>query len=114
LARKYLQSREYVALDGMTLQGPFPEDSITVEGGKQFVFVHKVVEGARRFLTFKRPGPRREPLKITTVKVPVGPAQDCVVKADGLAAGKGVFVCDNLAQALAGVERIMVKEEFGR
>jgi phosphoribosylamine--glycine ligase len=37
-----------------------------------------------------------------------------VVKADGLAAGKGVFVCANAAEARAAVERIMVREEFGR
>jgi phosphoribosylamine--glycine ligase len=37
-----------------------------------------------------------------------------VVKADGLAAGKGVFVCSTNEEALAAVERIMVKEEFGR
>jgi len=38
----------------------------------------------------------------------------CVVKADGLAAGKGVFVCDTSEAALAAIERIMVREEFGR
>jgi phosphoribosylamine--glycine ligase len=37
-----------------------------------------------------------------------------VVKADGLAAGKGVIVCDTNEQALAAIERIMVREEFGR
>jgi len=37
-----------------------------------------------------------------------------VVKADGLAAGKGVVVCSSQAEALAAVDRIMVKEEFGR
>jgi phosphoribosylamine--glycine ligase len=37
-----------------------------------------------------------------------------VVKADGLAAGKGVVVCETPAEALAAVERIMVREEFGR
>jgi phosphoribosylamine--glycine ligase len=36
-----------------------------------------------------------------------------VVKADGLAAGKGVFVCNNREQALEGVERIAVQREFG-
>jgi phosphoribosylamine---glycine ligase len=36
-----------------------------------------------------------------------------VVKADGLAAGKGVIVCSTREQALAAVERIMVREEFG-
>jgi len=37
-----------------------------------------------------------------------------VVKADGLAAGKGVLVCDTTEAALAAIDRIMVKEEFGR
>jgi phosphoribosylamine--glycine ligase len=37
-----------------------------------------------------------------------------VVKADGLAAGKGVLVCNTTEQAMAAVERIMVREEFGR
>jgi phosphoribosylamine--glycine ligase len=36
-----------------------------------------------------------------------------VVKADGLAAGKGVLVCDDLATARAGLEEIMVRRAFG-
>lgn len=36
-----------------------------------------------------------------------------VVKADGLAAGKGVIVCSTRQEALAAVDRIMVREEFG-
>lgn len=37
-----------------------------------------------------------------------------VVKADGLAAGKGVIVCSTPQDALLAIERIMVREEFGR
>ena len=37
-----------------------------------------------------------------------------VLKADGLAAGKGVIVCSTKEDALAAVDRIMVREEFGR
>ena len=37
-----------------------------------------------------------------------------VVKADGLAAGKGVIVCSTPEEALAAVDRIMIREEFGR
>jgi phosphoribosylamine---glycine ligase len=37
-----------------------------------------------------------------------------VVKADGLAAGKGVIVCNTQDEALEAVNRIMVREEFGR
>ncbi|MQL53461.1 phosphoribosylamine--glycine ligase [Desulfofundulus thermobenzoicus] len=37
----------------------------------------------------------------------------CVVKADGLAAGKGVIVCETVAEALKAVETIMVQKAFG-
>ncbi len=37
-----------------------------------------------------------------------------VVKADGLAAGKGVIVCSTTEEALAAIDRVMVREEFGR
>ena len=37
----------------------------------------------------------------------------CVVKADGLAAGKGVAVCDTPAAALAALEEIMGARRFG-
>ena len=36
-----------------------------------------------------------------------------VVKADGLAAGKGVIVCQTEKEALEALERVMVKREFG-
>lgn len=36
-----------------------------------------------------------------------------VVKADGLAAGKGVIVCDNRIEALQAVDRIASQKEFG-
>lgn len=37
----------------------------------------------------------------------------CVVKADGLAFGKGVTVCDSPEQALAAIDEAMVKRRFG-
>jgi len=37
----------------------------------------------------------------------------CVVKADGLAAGKGVFVCDDAAEALAAIREVMRERRFG-
>ena len=36
-----------------------------------------------------------------------------VVKADGLAAGKGVVVCDNTEQALESIDRMMARKELG-
>src|SRR5262249_10184454 len=58
------------------------------------------------FRIFDHPDPARH--YVQTREYPV------VVKADGLAAGKGVIVCDNNEAALAAIERIMVREEFGR
>ncbi len=37
----------------------------------------------------------------------------CAVKADGLALGKGVIICKDMAQADAAIDEIMVKEAFG-
>jgi phosphoribosylamine---glycine ligase len=37
----------------------------------------------------------------------------CVVKADGLAAGKGVTVCDDVADALRAIDEIMEARRFG-
>ncbi|RLI76126.1 phosphoribosylamine--glycine ligase [Archaeoglobales archaeon] len=36
-----------------------------------------------------------------------------VIKADGLAAGKGVYVCDSIDEALNAIDEIMVKKKFG-
>jgi phosphoribosylamine--glycine ligase len=58
------------------------------------------------FRVFDHPDPARH--YIETREYPV------VVKADGLAAGKGVIVCSSTEEALAAIDRIMVREEFGR
>ena len=42
------------------------------------------------------------------------PEKNLVVKADGLAAGKGVFVCDSMEEAIIAVDEIMVKKRFGK
>jgi phosphoribosylamine--glycine ligase len=57
------------------------------------------------FRIFDHPDPART--YVETRDYPV------VVKADGLAAGKGVIVCKDLPEAKKAIERIMVKEEFG-
>jgi phosphoribosylamine--glycine ligase len=42
-----------------------------------------------------------------------GCGHQVVIKADGLAAGKGVTVCDNLEDADAAIDRVMVERAFG-
>ncbi|MFN4260583.1 MAG: phosphoribosylamine--glycine ligase [Gemmataceae bacterium] len=89
-ARQYLESRDYVMLPHGRQVGPFPKERLVLEGGEKFYVTPK---DNRRYR--------------------IAPAEPVVVKADGLAAGKGVIVCATIEEALAAVERIMVREEFG-
>lgn len=87
--------------------GPSKE-AARIEGSKVFakeLMRHADVPTAD-FQVFDHPGPART--YVETRDYPV------VVKADGLAAGKGVVVCKDNAEALQAVRRIMTDEEFGR
>jgi phosphoribosylamine--glycine ligase len=91
---------------GLRVFGP-SRAAAQVEASKVFakeLMRHADVPTAE-FRLFDHPDPARH--YIETREFPV------VVKADGLAAGKGVLVCSNTEEALAAVERIMVREEFG-
>jgi phosphoribosylamine--glycine ligase len=89
-ARNYVRTREYVVLpDGRHVTYPFDGYGVIVEEGSKYI-----VEGRHRWK--------------------VSPPEPMVVKADGLAAGKGVFICSQTEEALTAIERIMVREEFGR
>ena len=61
--------------------------------------VFRTADSARRFIKDRFPGDRED--------VPV------VVKADGLAAGKGVVVCHSRGEALDAINRIGANREFG-
>ena len=39
--------------------------------------------------------------------------KDVVIKADGLAAGKGVIVCNNKDEAFSAIDKILIEKEFG-
>jgi phosphoribosylamine---glycine ligase len=92
---------------GLRIFGP-SRAAAEIEASK--VFAKKLMRHAdvptAEFRVFDHPEPVRH--YIETREYPV------VVKADGLAAGKGVLVCSSTEEALAAVERIMVREEFGR
>jgi phosphoribosylamine--glycine ligase len=89
-ARHYVRSRECVMLaTGQNVHYPFQGYEVSVVNG-----VKQLLEGR---LVHK-----------------ISPPEPMVVKADGLAAGKGVFVCSSTQEALDAIERIMVREEFGR
>src|SRR5258708_6270672 len=84
------------------------KEAARLEGSK--VFAKKVLHHAdvptAEFRVFDHPDPARQYME--TRQYPV------VVKADGLAAGKGVLVCSPKQEAFAAIDRIMVREEFGR
>jgi phosphoribosylamine--glycine ligase len=92
---------------GLRIFGPTRE-AAQIEASKVFakqLMRHADVPTAE-FRVCDHPDPARH--YIETREYPV------VVKADGLAAGKGVLVCSNTEEALTAIDRIMVKEEFGR
>jgi phosphoribosylamine--glycine ligase len=90
-ARNYVYSREYVLIDNVTRCYPFKGLEVLEEGGNKYIF---------------------HPLNGKRMRV--APPEPLVVKADGLAAGKGVFVCNGTADAVEAITRIMTHEEFGR
>jgi phosphoribosylamine--glycine ligase len=92
---------------GLRVFGPSRE-AAQLEASKAFakqLMRHADVPTAE-FRVFDHPQAARH--YIETREYPV------VVKADGLAGGKGVLVCSTTEEALAAVERVMVREEFGR
>jgi phosphoribosylamine--glycine ligase len=93
--------------EGLRIFGP-TRAAAQVEASK--VFAKRLMRHAdvptAEFRVCDHPEPARH--YIETREYPV------VVKADGLAAGKGVIVCATTEDALAAVDRIMVREEFGR
>jgi phosphoribosylamine---glycine ligase len=79
-----------------------------LEASKAFAkqLMHHADVPTAEFRVFDHPEPARA--YVETRDFPV------VVKADGLAAGKGVIVCSTRQEGLAAITRIMVREEFGR
>ncbi len=92
--------------EGLRIFGP-SKAAARIEGSK--VFAKALMRNAdvptAEFKIFDHPDPAR--YWVASREYPV------VVKADGLAAGKGVIVCRNGNDALNAIERVMVREEFG-
>jgi phosphoribosylamine--glycine ligase len=92
---------------GLRVFGP-TKDAAQLESSKAFAktLMRHADVPTGEFKIFDHPDPARQ--YIATREYPV------VVKADGLAAGKGVIVCSTRQDAFAAIDRIMVREEFGR
>jgi phosphoribosylamine--glycine ligase len=80
-----------------------------LEGSKAFTKAfcerHGIPQGS--YAAFSHAGAARDYLRSGAVRFPL------VLKADGLAAGKGVLICQNLDEALDSSDRILSKHEFG-
>ena len=92
---------------GLKVFGP-SKAAARIEGSKVFakeLMRHADVPTAE-FQIFDHPEPARSYLETRDYAV--------VVKADGLAAGKGVVVCKTNLEGVQAVKRIMTDEEFGK
>lgn len=92
--------------EGLKIFGPRKNAAI-LEGSKAFSkdLMKKYQIPTAKYETFDNPKEAVTYLK--TAKMPV------VLKADGLALGKGVLICDTLEEALDGVREIMENKKFG-
>lgn len=91
---------------GMKVFGPSKKAAI-LEGSKAFSkdLMKKYNIPSAAYETFDNADAAIEYLE--TAKMPI------VLKADGLALGKGVLICNNLDEAKAGVKTLMLDKQFG-
>ena len=92
--------------EGLRVFGPNKAAAI-LEGSKAFSkdLMKKYNSPTAAYENFDDPEKALEYLK--TAKMPI------VLKADGLALGKGVLICNTLEEAEAGVKEIMMDKKFG-
>ncbi len=92
--------------EGLRVFGP-RKDAAILEGSKAFSkeLMKKYGIPTARYETFDNPGEALTYLQ--TARLPI------VLKADGLALGKGVLICDTLEEAREGVKTIMLDKKFG-
>jgi phosphoribosylamine--glycine ligase len=91
---------------GLRIFGPGKEPA-RLESSKAFAkeFMHGVGIQTAEFAIFSDPQKAKDYV--------VRQSRPLVIKADGLAAGKGVVVCDGADQAIAAIDSMMIKKEFG-
>lgn len=92
--------------NGLRIWGPTAK-AARFEASKVFsqLFMQKYGIPTARAAVFSEPGPA------SRFAAELGGR--CAVKADGLALGKGVIVCRNMAQADEAIQRMLVHKEFG-
>jgi phosphoribosylamine--glycine ligase len=92
---------------GLAIFGP-SRKAAEIEGSKAFAkhLMQRYKIPTARYAVFTDPGEASEYVKREPVPI--------VVKADGLAAGKGSIVCRTHEEALQAIQQIMVERIFGR
>lgn len=92
--------------EGLMVVGPRKEQTI-LEASKCWAkdFMKSIGVPIPKYRNFEDPEEAIEFIKNSSGKI--------VVKADGLAAGKGVYVCDSVEEAIRAVNEIMVEKKFG-
>ena len=92
--------------EGLRIFGPKKEPA-RLETSKAFAkeFMREIGIRTPKFEIFTEP----EKAKDYVIKQ----SRPSVIKADGLAAGKGVMVCDSTDQAITAIDSLMIKKEFG-
>ena len=93
--------------EGLDILGP-TKSAAMLESSKIFAkkFMTKFNIPTAKFSSFSDPEQAKDYVLKQSNKL--------VVKADGLASGKGVMVCTNSAEAIDAIDKIMVKKEFGK
>ena len=91
--------------EGLRIFGPRKEAAM-LEASKAFAkeFMHDVGIPTSEFVIFSDPQKAKDYV--------VRQSRPLVIKADGLAAGKGVVVCESADQAIAVIDSMMIKKEF--
>ena len=93
---------------GVPLVGPSAR-AARLEGSKAFAkdFMSRHQIPTAAYQVFDEPSAAEQALRSGRFDFPV------VLKADGLAAGKGVLICADLQEAVAALDRIMIAKRFG-
>ena len=96
------------ALAAIPIVGP-SQKGATLEGSKEFAkeFMQRHYIPTARYASFTKENLEQGLQFLQTMTPPY------VLKADGLAAGKGVLILDNLEQAQAELKHMLLEEKFG-
>ncbi len=100
--------RSHEKYRGITVVGP-SKAGAQIEGSKDFAkkFMDRHNIPTARYRSFDQNGLREAKMFLEGLKPPY------VIKADGLAAGKGVIITDKLPEAVKAVESMLLDKQFG-